>query len=255
MKPLIGITSTVRVLEQFNWTYHMTHQYNINAITRAGGLPVVIPVGLDTASLREIYDRVDGLLIPGGSDINPARYNAEPHEKTSDIDDQRDETEFALVRWAVAEDRPVLGICRGNQVFNVALGGTLIQDVPSQVETDIKHNYTPHELDAARYVHDVILEPDSRVAAILGSTRMPVNSLHHQCIGDVAPGLKVTAHAPDGIIEGLEVSEKTFALSVQWHPEIMIEYDDIMPKLFTAFIEAVQAKMWDGQADARAASL
>lgn len=242
MKPLIGITSTVRVLDQFNWPFHMTHQYNINAITRGGGLPVIIPVGLDTDSLRGIYDRVDGLLIPGGSDINPARYHATAHSSVSGIDDQRDETEFSLVRWAVEDDRPILGICRGNQVFNVALGGSLIQDVPSQVQTNIKHNYTPLDMDIARYVHDVTIDPDSRIAAILGQTRLPVNSLHHQGIGVVAPGLKVTAHAPDGVIEALEVPDRHFAMSVQWHPEIMIEYDETMPRLFAAFIEAVQAR-------------
>lgn len=243
MKPLIGITATERVVKELQWPFQMTLSYNIDAISRAGGLPVIIPVGLDTDSLRGIYERVDGLLLPGGGDINPTQYRAEAHEKTSGIDDRRDETEFTLVHWAVADDRPLFGICRGNQVLNVALGGSLIQDVPSLVETDIKHHHHPSEPEVPQYVHEVELEPDSRVAAILGRTHLSVNSLHHQGVGEVAPGLKITARAPDGIIEGLEVPGKHFALTVQWHPEIMVQYDETMPALFSAFIDAVREQM------------
>lgn len=217
----------------------MVYSRNAFAIERAGGLPVLIPSGLQPDTLRQIYERLDGVLVPGGGDINPARYQATPHPKTAGIDDYRDAAETQIIRWAVADDRPVMGICRGNQMINVALGGTLIQDVPSLVDTPIKHNYWPDDIPFDHRAHPVQIAADSRLAQVVGGTELHVNSLHHQAVDQVAPGMKVAARGPDNLIEALEMPDKRFVLSVQWHPENLVD-DPVMLNLFRSFVAAAE---------------
>jgi putative glutamine amidotransferase len=217
----------------------MVYSRNAFAIERAGGLPVLIPSGLQQATLRQIYERLDGILVPGGGDINPAQYGAPAHALTTGIDLARDKAESQVIRWAVADNRPVFGICRGNQMINVALGGTLIQDVPSETGTLIRHDYRPTEIPLMHDAHIVTLDPDSRLAHILGAAEVPVNSLHHQAVDQVAPGMQVVARGSDGIIEALEMPNKRFVLSVQWHPENLID-DPAMLALFEAFVAACE---------------
>ena len=237
MRPLIGITTHLLPVQEGGRPFHLTYGRNALAIERAGGLPFLIPSGLETDTLRELYERVDAVMVPGGGDVNPSAYEAERHASTYRVDDHRDQTEITVVRWSVEDDRPLFGICRGNQLINVALGGTLTQDIPSLVTTDLKHDYTqtiPHSHRA----HTVQIEGDSRLAQILGTTTIDVNSLHHQCVQQPAPGVKVTAYAPDGVIEALEIPGKHFALSVQWHPEDLIDDDPAMQALFDSFVQA-----------------
>ena len=215
----------------------MAYSRNAYAIERAGGLPVLIPSGVTSETLRQLYERVDGVLMPGGGDVNPALYDRSLHPKTAGIDDLRDSAETQLIRWAADDNRPLLGICRGNQMLNVALGGTLVQDIGSETDTPFKHNYKPPEIPLGFRAHHVTIAPESRLAKIVGTTELEVNSLHHQAVDQPAPGMRISACGPDGIIEGLEMPGKLFALSVQWHPENLTE-DPVMLRLFEAFVHA-----------------
>ena len=240
MQPLIGITTHLLPLEEGGRPFHQSYGRNALAIERAGGLPVLLPAGLQIETLRQLYDRVDAVLVPGGGDVNPACYGADRHTSVHRVDDNRDSSEISVVRWAVEENRPLFGVCRGNQLINVALGGTLTQDIPTQVETTIRHNFSHLEIPYSHLAHPVQITPDSHLARIIGSTDVMVNSLHHQCVQQPAPGVRVTAYAPDGVIEALEIPNRHFALSVQWHPEDMIDDDPVMLGLFEAFVNAAR---------------
>jgi putative glutamine amidotransferase len=191
----------------------------VTALESAGIVPVVIPPLASEESVNAIMDRVDGLLLSGGEDVEPTLYGQPRSSGCGTSNIGRDRTEIALVKAAQERHMPVLAICRGPQLLNVALGGTLIQDIPTEVP-----NALPHEVreDRAARVHEVMIDEGSLIAEAIGDTKISVNSLHHQSVRDVAPGLKVTARAPDGIIEGLESeSPDWWVMAVQWHPEEM----------------------------------
>ena len=204
-------------------------------------MPVLVPAVLDVETLRGIYERLDAMLLPGGEDVNPARYDAAMHPMVKVVDDLRDTAELALARWSVEDDRPVFGICRGIQVMNVALGGTLVQDIPSVIHTDLSHDIESGQ-PRSTLLHTVSVDADSRLASILGQTELMVNSLHHQAIEQPASAFRVIAHAPDGIPEAVEIPDAHFAMAVQWHPEDM-EADGPMRHLFAAFVDAARARM------------
>ena len=208
----------------------------ITALESAGLIPVIVPPLLDDRAARTILSRVDGLVLTGGEDVDPAFYGQPRAEKCGDPNQSRDRTEIALIRAARELGKPVLAICRGPQVLNVALGGTLVQDIPSEVPGALEHN--PQDDRAAR-VHDVAINPGSRIADAIGATNITVNSLHHQSIKDVAPGLRITARAPDGIIEGVESdSDDWWVMAVQWHPEEMNDSPEPWDRgLFKAFAD------------------
>jgi putative glutamine amidotransferase len=240
LQPLIGIT-TATYTDDSGLTHSRAYNAIARAVARAGGLPVLIPTGIDEATLRGIYDRLDAVLLPGGPDIDPAYYGADRHPTTK-VDPARDAIEVPLARWAVEDDLPLFGICRGHQVINVALGGKLIQDIPSEIETtDIPHDM-PRHLSRDSRLHGVDIAPDSKLGAIMGSPHVAVNSLHHQAVSEVAPGMRITAYSPDGLVEATEVPGKSFALSVQWHPEDLYEGDETMLRLFEAFVEAARER-------------
>ncbi len=238
MRPLIGITAS-DVYAERGKLYHRAYALNAFAIADAGGLPVYIPPGLELSLLRELYERLDAVLLPGGPDVDPVEYGQERHPQTKIIDAPRDALELTLARWTVEDDRPLFGICRGHQVMNVALGGTLVQDIPSQVETTLTHDL-PDEYPRSTRLHTVDIKPESRLASILGTTQVVVNSLHHQSTEIAAPGVDFTAFAPDGVVEALEIPDKQFVLSVQWHPEDLYEDDGMMKRLFTEFVNAAR---------------
>jgi len=238
VRPLIGI-STSDVYAERGKLYHRAYALNAHAIADAGGLPVYIPTGLETSLLRELYERLDAVLLPGGPDVDPVEYGQERHPKTKIIDVPRDALELTLARWAAEDDLPMFGICRGHQVMNVAFGGTLVQDIPSQVETTLTHDL-PDEYPRDTRLHEVQVDPGSRLASILGTTQVTVNSLHHQSVQQPGPGVAVTAYAPDGVVEALELPDKRFVLSVQWHPEDLYENDDMMRRLFQEFVSAAR---------------
>jgi len=237
VRPFIGITSSLIFIDgnPFNRAY----QKNAEAIARAGGLPVYIPTGLDEATLRLIYDRTDAILLPGGPDVDPAQYGEARHFTVTDkrIDSARDALELTVARWQIDEDRPTFGICRGHQILNVALGGTLVQDIPDELKSTLTHDLPDGEPRSTR-LHPIEITPNTRLAAILGTTHVAVNSLHHQSVQRAAPGVLVTATAPDGVIEAMEVPGKRFMLSVQWHPEDLFDSDDAMMRLFQSFVDA-----------------
>ena len=192
---------------------------------------------LDEATLYAHFRRVDGLILSGGGDVDPACYGEEAIPAVGGVDGERDHTEVTLARWALAERKPLFGICRGLQLLNVACGGALYQDV-SQHDGAMQHAYYPnypHDFLA----HTVSIAPGSRLAAILGAETAQVNSLHHQACRIVAPGLAVTAYAPDGIIEAIEVPDHPFALAVQWHPEALPAMAESRA-LFGALVAAAQ---------------
>lgn len=241
-KPLIGITAYTYAKPENGWLYDISYYKNAAAIERAGGLPVLIPSTLQEETLRAIYERLDAVLLPGGSDINPAAYQAEAHPKLGQTDNARDKMELAMAKWALADDLPLLGICRGIQLLNVAMGGSLVQDIPSTIESDLRHDIHRDE-PRNTFLHDVQVDADSHLAQILGVSELRVNSLHHQALREVAPNAKIVAKAPDGIVEAIEVPSKSFVMAVQWHPEDLLDDDERMEKLFVAFIQAAQTRM------------
>jgi putative glutamine amidotransferase len=231
MPPLIAISAPTheeahRVRVRLNLGY-------ARGVERAGGVPVVVPPLERDADAARVLDAADGLMLTGGADVDPARYGAPRHTTVAHVSAARDATELALLRAAQARGKPVLAICRGIQLMNVAFGGTLVQDIPSEVP-----NALPHDQDGdhrGARVHGVRIEPDSILARALGATDIQVNSLHHQAPKRIPDTLRLTASAPDGIVEGLEWrGAEWWAVGVQWHPE---ELDGRWEAgLFTAFV-------------------
>lgn len=202
------------------------------AAARAVGLT---PVRLTPNS--QDLSGVDGLMLTGGTDVNPRLYGQEPKAETSSPDDERDAMELALLREALEADMPVLAICRGLQMLNVARGGTLHQHLPS---TNLHQQRLPHQSPGQhRAVHEVVVAPDSKLATIVGAGTHEVNSRHHQAVDQLGHNLTVTAVSTDGVIEGLEVPGNRFAVAVQWHPEDRIAVCKEDRKLFESFAEAL----------------
>jgi putative glutamine amidotransferase len=237
-RPLIGIPAGTPPGPD-GTTYQLGGSYTA-AVADAGGLPVIIPLGLSEPVLRDIFERLDGLLLAGGPDVDP-RYYDEPHlPELGRVDAARDTVELILARWALAADLPLFGICRGIQLLNVAGGGSLYQDIATQIHPDPRHNYTSEETPRERPVHRVAVAPDSGLAAVLGACDVPVNSYHHQAVKRAADGFAVVAHSEDGVIEGIENPALRYALGVQWHPEGMFKTDRAAQRLFSAFVAAAR---------------
>ena len=212
-RPVIGITTYVTPAKWGSWDEEaaLVPAAYVDAIERAGGRPLLVPPSEN--GIEETLDAVDGLLFSGGSDLDPELYDQEPHDETLGVHPERDRAELTLLEAALARDMPVLAVCRGSQVLNVARGGDLVQHLPDVVG-DEKHKHTPGTFAD----HDVTLEDGTRLASLLGD-RAPVKSHHHQGIGRVGEGLRVAAHAEDGSIEAVEDPARRFALGVLWHPE------------------------------------
>ena len=212
-KPLIGITTYVTPAKWSYWELEaaLIPVDYVRAVERAGGRPLLVPPSED--GVEETLEALDGLLFSGGSDLDPGLYDQEPHDETFGIHEARDRAELALLEAALERDMPVLAICRGSQVLNVARGGDLVQHLPDVVG-DEKHKHTP-----GTYAdHDVTLEEGTRLGSLLGD-RAPVKSHHHQGIGRIGTGLRVAAHAEDGTVEAVEDPDRRFVLGVLWHPE------------------------------------
>lgn len=206
------------------------------SVINAGGIPVLIPLGLKYSDLQQIFEHVDGILLTGGGDIDPGRFGGEFHPSVHQVDPERDETEIRLAAECIQRKKPILGICRGLQVLNVALGGDLHTDIRSQIPHALAHEWVPG-LPWSRLVHSVSIEAGSQLAAILGGNAFEVNSLHHQAISHLAAGFKITAWAPDGVIEAIELPDHPFGIAVQWHPEWLQDYPP-MRALFRSFVQA-----------------
>jgi gamma-glutamyl-gamma-aminobutyrate hydrolase PuuD len=210
---LVGITTYVVSASFGAWELDsaLVPADYVRAVERAGGRALLVPPAAD--GVEETLDALDGLLFSGGSDIDPARYGQEPHPETKDVVQLRDEAELSLLRAALERDMPVLAICRGSQVLNVALGGDLVQHLPDLVGDD-KHKHTP----GAYADHEVEIDGETQLGALLGD-RAPVKSHHHQGFGRLGEGLRTAARAEDGTVEALEAPARRFTLGVLWHPE------------------------------------
>ena len=212
----------------------------VTALERAGLVPLIVPPLSSSEAASSVLDSVSGLVLTGGEDVDPARYGEKRHEKVRSVNVARDATEAALVEEARARGLPVFAICRGIQILNVALGGTLVQDIPSQCHTEIDHD---EEGARTSRTHEVSIEPGSLIAGAVGTEHLSVNSFHHQSVKRVADGMKVTARSPDGVIEGIESTDDSWwVMGVQWHPEEMTDSAEPWDRgLFKAFAKQLES--------------
>lgn len=241
MQPLIGIScdldpGTGREAKVPGRKLHLLYDHYVQAIAASGGIPLLLPTLAGHESPVAYAEILHGLLIPGSpADVDPALYGEEPHPRVGPINLGRTAFEIRMVLLARQRHLPVFGICGGAQVLNVALGGSLYQDIPSQVAKAYKHT------GASERAHTVDIVPGTRLSAILGLREMRVNSLHHQAVKAPGQGLTVSASSRDGVVEAVEVSDAAFVLGVQWHPEQLFADDDASRQLFSAFVQAAAA--------------
>ena len=234
--PLIGITTYGRDAENH---FSLPGEY-VDAVRRAGGIPVLIPAG--ETQIDALLQRLDGLILAGGGDVDPELYAGNSHIEIYMIDPERDDSEMALARTVAATGMPTLGICRGLQVLNVALGGSLVEHLPDEVGEAITHRNPPpgHAQISSYALHPLRVDEESRLAAILGTTQVEPASWHHQAVRRVAEGLQVVARADDGTVEAAELADHPWLLAVQWHPEITAADDPAQQRLFDAFVAAAR---------------
>jgi len=239
MKPKIGITSSIKRSSRLRLNpseeYSFLSTKYVSAIVKAGGVPLVLPTVVEL--IDEFLEVVDGILLSGGGDVDPRFYNEKPSEWSKSINPLRDSFEIELVKRAVKMKLPVLGICRGIQVLNVALGGTLIQDIKNKLKSSVPHTLVG--VLSSQRAHLIKVVPGSKLARILGVEELKVNSSHHQAVKELGEGLRAVAHAPDGVIEAVESVGDNYILGVQWHPERIL--DDIQLRLFKSLIAAAKS--------------
>ncbi len=233
-RPLIGVTTRNGRDFDGHPTTVVQHSY-INAVTGAGGVAIPIPCSLPQEMLLDLYARLDGILFTGGGDIALDHFAGDDHPRIDGVDPMRDSAELTLLRSAAEGGKPMLGICRGIQLMNVALGGTLYTHLYTQFPNALDHDYPGHL--RRMLVHPVQVDESSRAAEIFGETLLTVNSLHHQGLKDIAPALKVAGHSSDGLVEVVEMPDHPYAVAVQWHPEWLTDQPS-MQRLFRSLVEA-----------------
>ena len=217
------------------------NQRYYEAVAAAGAAPVLIPLLDDVDALRATYEACAGIMIPGGVDMDPGTYGEAPHERLGRVDPARDRVELELTRWAIEDRKPLLGLCRGLQVINVATGGTLYQDLDAQLEGAIRHDYFPtFGFDRDYVSHDVAVAPASRLRSLVDIDQLPVNSMHHQGVKRLGAGLVACAHAADGLVEAVESTNGHWMVGVQWHPEVFDADDPHTRELFRGFVHAAR---------------
>ena len=239
--PVIGITGrTDQSARPPNISLFALSQAYIQAVKLGGGAPVIIPPHLEETQLHTVFEHIDGLLLSGGGDVSPALFGEKDSGLLWSVDEWRDRAEIALAQWALTEELPLLAICRGAQVLNISAGGTLIQDISTQVPNALTHS-TVAGRPKSSVAHTIEVEAGTRLATLVGDGQLGVNSAHHQAVKDVGKGLVITARAPDGIVEGLELPTHPFCVGVQWHPEAMIESHPVMRQLLAGLVQAAKA--------------
>jgi putative glutamine amidotransferase len=242
VRPMIGITcdldlGTGREARAPGRGVHVLYDDYVQAVLASGGLPVLLPAVMSGESRAAYAQHLHGLLVPGSpADIDPACYGEEPHARLGPVNPLRTDFELQLVTLALRRELPVFGICGGAQVLNVALGGSLYQDIPSQVAKAYKHS------GFSERAHTVDIVAGTRLAAILGIREMRVNSLHHQAVKVPGRGMVASASARDGVIEAVEISSRPFVVGVQWHPERLFVADEAAQQLFSAFVQAAATR-------------
>lgn len=236
--PIVAVTATSEAGRRYEEI--RVHRAYTDAILAAGLVPLVVPPMAQDA-IAAIMDTVSGLVLTGGDDLDPSLFGAARHPATSDAHELRDRCEIALAREAAARRMPVLAICRGVQVLNVAMGGTLVQDIPSEIPGSLQHSA---ETARSERVHEVTIDAGSRLGGIVQAAKITTNSFHHQSVGRLANGLKTVGESPDGVIEAVECSDRGWwAVGVQWHPEELTRTaEDWDRKLFAAFADAVRGR-------------
>lgn len=243
-KPVIGITPSPSTLERSHGLFNLfgiADTYT-TAVESAGGIPLIIPPQDD--NVPRLVEIVDGLLITGGGDIDPALYgDTDIHPTTYGIHAGRDSLEFGLLREAIDREVPTFCICRGIQVLNVVLGGTLYQDIADQFSPQVQHQQQRDGIAKEEPGHHVDVTPDSRLASAYGATRLNVNSFHHQGLKQLGEQLIAVATAPDGIVEGVELPGHPWLLGVQWHPEMMFTVHTEHLKPFQALVQAAASRI------------
>ncbi|MBU2644646.1 gamma-glutamyl-gamma-aminobutyrate hydrolase family protein [bacterium] len=226
-KPVIGLTTYGK---KETGAYHLPAVY-IDCVRRAGGVAVLVPP--DAEGAGSVYERLDGVVFTGGGDINPDRYEGAHHEQIYNIDDERDDGEFRIAEFILEKKIPTLAICRGIQVLNVFLGGTLHAHIPEVYGEIIRHRLLPK----VACEHAVTIMPGTRLESILGQSELNVVSWHHQALRDVAGDMVITARSPDGVIEGIEIDSHPWLVGVQWHPELSAKEDPLQQRLFNRLVQ------------------
>jgi len=242
MKPVIGITPSPSLDAQPHGTFlrYVLNEAYAAAIETSGGIPVILPPQAE--NIAHVLGLVDGLLLTGGADLDPSLYGAtQPHAATYGVDPTRDCFELDLVAAALAADLPLLGICRGIQVLNVALGGSLIQDIPTEVDSTVPHRQQAVGLPADAVGHDIEIGDHPAIAGLFDGEILGVNSFHHQAIDRLASPLVAVAHAPDGLVEAVVRPGSSFFVGLQWHPELMFRRHPEQLRPFAALVVAAAA--------------
>ncbi len=240
MSRLIGISGNTAPKTDKNEARQTLNRAYLEAVEAAGGIPLILPVTANPDTIRGFLDGLDGILLSGGVDVGPSYYGQSPHPALGETDADRDAAEIALVHAALERDKPIFAICRGIQILNVALGGTLYQDLPTENPSPIHHAQNEQGIPRPQTVHSIQIAAGSRLAQIIGAETMAVNSLHHQALKDMADGLTATAWAADGVIEAAEMPAKRFVIAIQCHPEELARHQTESQRLFAAFIAASQ---------------
>lgn len=234
MKPLIGITTSQSKTAYGQPTVMLMQAY-VDAVIQAGGVPALIPSMITEDDLAVVYSRLDAVLFSGGGDIGLQHSPGAPHPRVTDVEPARDLLELKLAQIVASSGKPFLGICRGCQVVNVALGGSLYTHLPDQLPGALDHSY-PGDMRMV-LVHEIQLEEGTQMAEIFPEPVIQVNSLHHQGLKEIAPGLRVVGRAPDGLVEAIELPGHPFGIAVQWHPEWLTDQAGTR-NLFRKFVEA-----------------
>ena len=242
-KPLIGILPNFHTVEEGLFAgverIFVSRDY-VNALLRAGGIPLLLPIISDIEVIYRQIEAVDAVLISGGQDIHPHHYQEEPSHWIDSICVERDHFEIHAIKYAHSLGKPIFGICRGLQLINVAFGGTLYQDIPHHFPSQHLQHIQKAKKHEPSHTVDIILK--TKLHTCVGKESLITNSFHHQAVKDLAPGFCVNASAKDGVIEGIEKSDSSFVLGVQWHPEMMAEHHLDMQKLFSFFVEQARNK-------------
>ena len=232
MKPIIGIAISNRVKSKK--IYSVINNDYIKAVQKAGGIPILIPFSSNIENIKEYIDKIQGIIFTGGEDISPLVYNEDPLKEVECIIEERDRFELELFKEVYEKQIPILGICRGLQLINIALGGNLYQDINFQIPNSYGH--APKNTSRHNLYHSVKIEKDSKLFDIFKTEDLKVNSFHHQSIKKLGTDLKITALSNDGIIEAVESTNEKFLVAVQWHPENLVERHTEFLSFFEALI-------------------
>jgi len=238
-RPVIGIPCT-HSRDDWGTTASGNSNSYLKAIEQAGGVPLLLPLSESQAMLDQLYGLIDGQLLAGGVDINPDQYGHAHHPELGETSPLQDHSEVYLTRKAFQDGKPVLGICRGHQMLNVALGGTLYQDIPSEIPGALDHNFSAKAKDGSLLAHDIQIAEESWLAEVLEQTIIKTNTMHHQAVRDVAPGLKVVGTSSDGVVEVIQSEGDHFAVGIQSHPEELWNTSEPRwQRLFAAYVAQV----------------